>query len=118
MTVCSELGHAFSLHGYDSDKEEKALNSNERDLLKGAVALSGASIAGLTGMAWRRKNGQPLTEGAPFRPSWNSLLNLFTPQSLRDSKVGICKHWGTYSVPDYGANEAWFEGERCQTTEK
>lgn len=44
----------------------------------------------------------------PFKPTWNSLKNVHTPQWLRDGKFGISTHWGVYAVPAQGPNATWF----------
>jgi len=44
----------------------------------------------------------------PFKPTWNSLRNVHTPQWLRDGKFGIYTHWGVYAVPAQGPNATWF----------
>jgi len=44
----------------------------------------------------------------PFKPTWNSLKNVHTPQWLRDGKFGIYTHWGVYAVPAQGPNATWF----------
>lgn len=43
-----------------------------------------------------------------YRPSWNSLKDVPTPQWLRDGKFGIYTHWGVYSVHAQGPNSTWY----------
>ena len=46
-----------------------------------------------------------------YRPSWNSLKNIQTPQWLRDGKFGIYTHWGIYAVPAQGPNATWYANQ-------
>jgi alpha-L-fucosidase len=68
--------------------------------------------AGMTVAAVAALAGFALVGAAPqqprFKPSWNSLKNVPTPQWLRDGKFGIYTHWGVYSVPAQGPNATWY----------
>lgn len=44
----------------------------------------------------------------PYKPTWESLRRLPTPQWLRDGKFGIYTHWGVYAVPAVGPNATWY----------
>ena len=59
----------------------------------------------------------PLRAGAqgPYKPSWNSLKNVRTPQWLRDGKFGIYTHWGVYAVPAQGPNATWYANRSTRT---
>ena len=70
-----------------------------------------------TGSRWPPPSSWPVSPASfaavpaqeqPFKPTWNSLKNIRTPQWLRDGKFGIYTHWGVYSVPAQGPNATWF----------
>ena len=82
--------------------------TNRRNLLKGGLALSAASLADNLGVAAEQQHKQTLPASQRFQPTWNSLRNLPIPQWLRDGKFGIYTHWGVYSVPAYGENGTWY----------
>ncbi len=81
---------------------------NRRDLLKGGVALSTASLVSPLALASDRTPFRSAGDGGRFQPFWNSLRNIAVPQWLRDGKFGIYTHWGIYSVPAYGKNGTWY----------
>jgi len=42
----------------------------------------------------------------PFKPTWESLMEVQTPRWFCQKRLGIFLHWGIYSVPAFG-NE-WY----------
>jgi alpha-L-fucosidase len=64
--------------------------------------------------------------GQKFKPDWQSLKQIQTPQWLQEGKFGIYTHWGPYAVHAYGSNTTWYsfalyldpEGEERQHFEK
>jgi alpha-L-fucosidase len=69
----------------------------------GVTLIAALGIAGLVCALL----GVPAQE-LPFKPTWNSVKNIKTPQWLRDGKFGIYTHWGVYSVHAQGPNATWF----------
>lgn len=45
----------------------------------------------------------------PYQPTWESLDTRPNPQWFEDAKFGIFIHWGVYSVPAWGAKDAYAE---------
>lgn len=46
---------------------------------------------------------------APYEATWESLDTRPNPQWFEDAKFGIFIHWGVYSVPSWGAKDAYAE---------
>jgi len=47
--------------------------------------------------------------GQTYAPTWESLDSRPNPQWFEDAKFGIFIHWGVYSVPSWGAKDAYAE---------
>ena len=46
---------------------------------------------------------------AKYQPNWNSIDSRPLPVWFDEAKIGIFLHWGVFSVPGFGSNEAaWF----------
>jgi alpha-L-fucosidase len=66
------------------------------------------------------------TYAQKYKPNWQSLKKVDTPQWLQEGKFGIYTHWGPYAVHAYGSNTTWYsfslyedpEGEARQHFEK
>jgi alpha-L-fucosidase len=88
------------------------MSCTRRDILKASMAASAGSLFSSPSLMPARTvaklepNQDP--GSGPFRPSWNSLRTLSTPQWLRDGKFGIYTHWGIYAVPAFGQNGTWY----------
>ncbi|MFT7772202.1 alpha-L-fucosidase [Roseateles sp.] len=79
-----------------------------RHLLQQLGSLASLSAAGSLHAA----TAQP-TQGAGFKPSWDSLASYQTPDWFRDAKFGIWAHWGPQCQPEMGdwyAREMYIEG--------
>ncbi len=50
-----------------------------------------------------------LLAATPFEPAWESIDSRPNPQWFEDAKFGIFIHWGVYSVPSWGAKDAYAE---------
>jgi len=48
-----------------------------------------------------------------YEPKWESLDQRPTPEWFLDAKFGIFIHWGTYSVPGWGAPRQYAEARNC-----
>lgn len=81
---------------------------NRRNFLRSSATLSAASLASLPALGRGGPANLASGENGPFKPYWNFLRNIPTPQWLRDGKFGIYTHWGIYSVPAYGKNGTWY----------
>ncbi|KAF2884218.1 hypothetical protein ILUMI_21953 [Ignelater luminosus] len=47
------------------------------------------------------------SNGAKYKPNWNSLQTRPIPKWYDQAKIGIFIHWGVYSVPSFGSEWFW-----------
>jgi len=67
------------------------------------VLMYGLLFAGVAALTGAVKAADKL-----YKPTWNSLKSISTPQWLKDGKFGIYTHWGIYAVPAFGGNVTWY----------